>query len=135
MKCLELSQNKVALVDDADLSAVVWYKWCYDGQYAAARINGKKIRLHRFLLGEPDGLVDHINRDKLDNRRRNLRVVNYSQNNRNTDIRIDNTSGHKGVSYDKYGNRWRAFVYSSGKRINLGSFKNITEAVKARELF
>jgi hypothetical protein len=64
-------------------------------------------RAHRLIwemfFGEiPDGLeIDHINRNRSDNRIENLRLVNRSENNLNTGIRVDNTSGYKGVSFDK----------------------------------
>lgn len=132
---IKLTCGKQAIIDKKDFSKIVWYRWCFDGQYAAARINGKKIRMHRFLLGEPEGLVDHIDRDKLNNTRENLRVVSYSENTINTDIRADNTSGYKGVSFDKFGARWRAFIYREGRRINLGSFKKKSEAISARSAY
>lgn len=94
------------------------------------------LLMHRVLMQTPDGLdTDHINRNRLDNRRGNLRCVDRAQNNYNTAIWVNNTSGHKGVSWNKRTKSWRAYIGgggSMGSRRELGHFKNIEDAVAAR---
>ena len=85
--------------------------------------------LHRIIMGDPPGqFIDHINRDKLDNRRENLRTATKSQNNSNTGVRSDNTSGFKGVNWDKRRNKWVARVQVNGKPIHLGYYKHLIKA-------
>lgn len=74
---------------------------------------------------------DHINRNRLDNRRCNLRPVTLSQNNCNRGIPSNNTSGYKGVWFDKCRGKWRGDIRVSGKKISLGYHDDPKEAVKA----
>ena len=79
--------------------------------------------LSRLILNAPKGtVVDHINRDTLDNRKENLRVTNYSNNVRNSRIYSTNKSGYRGVSWDKFYNKWRAQITVNRKNIVLGFF-------------
>jgi len=100
MKEIPLSQGLVALVDDEDFERVNQFKWCASKEsrgtkfYAIRwqRINGKqtKIRMHRFILGLPPGkeckhyqsglVVDHVNGNSLDNRKRNLELIDWCDN-------------------------------------------------------
>lgn len=97
MKCKV--QDKVVLIDDEDIEIFNQYKWhINDSGYAVWRgnIDGKKktIRLHRLIAQPPEGLVvDHINRNKLDNRRCNLRCVTQAINMQNTNA-VDNAKGY-----------------------------------------
>jgi hypothetical protein len=68
--------------------------------------------------------LDHINRDRTDNRIENLREVSRSQNNYNHPVRVDNTSGKRNVCWDKSRNSWKVFVSINKKRICLGRFKD-----------
>jgi len=76
-------------------------------------------------------LIDHINRDKLDNRRCNLRVCNYFENAQNSVAHKDSKSGLKGVSWNKKKNKWRAQIQFLGKKIELGNFKEKLDAYSA----
>ena len=116
---INLTQNKYALIDEADYELVADYRWHFEGRYAATRINGLKIYLHSLLLKTPKGfLTDHINRDKLDNRRSNLKVCTPLQN-------VVNKSGNVGVR--KRGNSYQARFGSQ----SLGSYKTFEEASAA----
>lgn len=89
----------------------------------------RKILVHRvvwllFYGYEPAGLLDHINRDRSDNRIQNLRLASASENQRNSGISNNNTSGIKGVSWDKNRSRWQAYLNNKP----LGRFKNLAEA-------
>ena len=110
-----------ATVDDEDYELVANHKWyCLANGYGARDIwlgKGKKktVYLHRVILNAQDGeYVDHANRNKLDNRRSNLRICSQVENAWNSKRRKDNNSGYKGVSWDKSRNKWMV-------RIKMGS--------------
>jgi hypothetical protein len=85
--------------------------------------------LHRFIIGAKKGeIVDHIDRNKKNNSRENLRIVSYSLNAYNKEI---NNKLGRGIYYDKCGNRYRACISHNNKTLKLGSFKNIEDAKKA----
>lgn len=87
------------------------------------------ILLHRFIMklsNKDTRVVDHINHNTLDNRKSNLRIVTYSQNNMNQ-------KRNRGVSWDKRDKTWHSYININNKRINIGYFKNYDDAVKARE--
>ncbi len=151
MKTIPLTQGKVAIVDDADYDLVSQFKWCAhlrsDGNcwYAVrgTTISPRKRRLvgmHRFILGLPKGIVDHINRDGLDNRRSNLRVGTMSQNLMNQRKICTSNSPYKGIHFDKWSGRWQARIQMSRKKYTLGRFDTPEEArdayrSAAKELF
>lgn len=97
--------------------------------------------MHRLLMTSPTGtMVDHINGNGLDNRKENLRVVTNSQNLMNRGKNKNNTSGYKGVLWDKVRNKWIALIGFNNKNIYLGRFFTKNEAAfaynaKAEELF
>jgi hypothetical protein len=81
--------------------------------------------------GEWPGDIDHINGVKADNRLCNLREVTKSQNARNVGISWANTSGFKGVSWDKRSRRWQALIRAEGRLKKLGTFATREEAALA----
>lgn len=127
--------GEIALFDKEDLEFV---KQCYWGidlhGYLHGRIEGRLARFHRHLLGFPNGTVDHINRDKLDNRKSNLRIGTQRDNSRNRSIAVDNTSGVTGVWKDKNAitNKWVAEIMVNRKKISLGRYETLEEAAKIR---
>ena len=96
--------------------------------------NKKFIRLHRFILDENETInyIDHVNHNKIDNRKNNLRIGKSSQNQMNQKLSINNTSGVKGVSWCNTNNVWKAYITVNKKRIVLGTFNNLKNAVKVR---
>lgn len=76
----------------------------------------------------PDGVIDHINGNGLDNRLVNIREATSGENQHNMRLNRNNTSGFKGVSYDKLNRKWMAHVKLGGKFINLGRFTTVEEA-------
>ena len=89
--------------------------------------------MHRLINNTPKNmLTDHINRDKLDNRKCNLRSGNKSLNSINRCKPSNNKSGFKGVHLDSWTEKWRAEIKINGKKITLGRFNNKLDAVEAR---
>ncbi len=128
------------LIDEADAAAVLAHRWRIDETgYAVTslpRVEGKKRNqlLHRMLCGleRGDGLqADHINRDRLDNRRANLRVAKASENGRNRSLYANNSSGYKGVSFDKKAGKWEASIKVDYRKKFLGYFDTPEEAATA----
>lgn len=144
MKQIPLTQGKVVLVDDADYEYLSQWKWNFNGWYAvrnSATLFGKRktIYMHCEIVPHPDGFqTDHIDLDRLNNQRSNLRIATVSQNNGNREASFNNRSGFKGV-YRREKNRFVAEIKIDNKRIYLGSFDSAEEAAraydaKAREL-
>lgn len=143
MTTIKLSQGKEAIIDEADYESVSKYKWTYcinkkDGHqfviHGWAKGSGKKnLYLGRYIVDAPDHLeVDHINQNPLDNRRSNLRLATRSQNAANIRKRSDNTTGYKGISFDKSRNKFIVIFTNKGKQKNLGRFDDIRDAIKVR---
>jgi hypothetical protein len=127
LKKIKLTHNKVALVDDKWFPYLSQFSWQarYDrstGKYYAARqVNRKFVYMHREILNAPDGLhVDHIDGKPLNNRMRNLRLATSMQNAWNRDKYKNNTTGFKGVTYDKARGKFRAQIRVNGKHIHIG---------------
>lgn len=123
------------IVDTNDLEKVLCYTWCVSKTgYLVANINNKVIKLHRYLLelSSPSEIVDHINRNRLDNRRCNLRVCNSSENAKNLSVKKTNSSGYPGIDITRY-NKYRARISVGGKELRLGNFETLQEAISARK--
>lgn len=107
------------------------YSWSLGtaaGGYAVGWVDGKNIRMQHLILGQQPPLVtDHINHDKLDNRKSNLRLVSIQQNAMNSKAR--SLSGYKGVSRNR--NRWNAKLTLNGRSINGGTYDTVEEAAEA----
>ena len=135
--CLEGKNGErkgLAWIDLEDLERVKEWSWCLHQGYVNTNISGYTVGLHLFILKRidtNDGLeVDHIDRNKLNNRKVNLRLVSHRVNLKNTNIYSNNTSGCTGVSWDKKGNCWRAAITDNkGKILRLGSFKDKEGAI------
>ena len=115
--------------------AVTTYAEAIDASQPISRTNKrtKTIYMHRLITKAPaDMEVDHINGDRVDNRRCNLRLVTRSQNQHNAKVRRDNTSGHKGVCWNKAENKWKAYIFLHNRMRNLGHFRDIESAIAAR---
>jgi hypothetical protein len=80
----------------------------------------------------PSQNIDHANGLPADNRIANLRLATQTQNMRNTRVRSDNTSGHKGVSWSAKSKKWYAYINANGRMIPLGKFRNREDAVTTR---
>lgn len=131
---IKLTQNKISIIDAEDLDKVMQIKWHYHNRgYAANKNKDKVLLLHRYILNIADKalIVDHINGDKLDNRKENLRVCNKAQNSRNQKRHKDSTNKYKGVWFHKINKKWCARICVNYKELYLGSFITENEAATA----
>ena len=130
--------NKEFFFDAEDLPLIQSRNWYCDKDgylvscyyYAGRRVFA---RFHRIVVGaKPNQLVDHINRNRADNRKSNLRCCDYSKNGINRCVSTTNTSGMTGVYYDKGRRKWVASITFNGRKLYLGRFSEKDDAVKAR---
>jgi len=142
MKQIQLTQNKVAIVDDEDFEWLNQWKWSayksHNIWYAirselTTNKNRTIIRMHREILGLKLGdklESDHINHNGLDNRRCNLRICNRFQNQHNRQPQKNCSSSYKGVYWNKEYRKWQIQIQVNGKRKNLGRFNSEIEAAR-----
>ena len=141
MKEICLTKGAVALVDDADYGHLSAYSWfLHSGGYAcrSLKVEPFTVFMHRFILNTPDNFsTDHMDGNKLNNQRSNLRICTAAQNSRNTKSyrkRANKNSEYKGVSWHKQKNNWRAVIFAGKKHIHIGSFKDEGVAAMAYNL-
>lgn len=126
---IPLTKGAVAIVDEEDYELVSQYKWHLNSMgYAVWRgkVDGKKktIRMHRLINNTPDGkYTDHINRNRLDNRRSNLRTVTQKEN-------MQNKERGRGYWYQKQNRNWVVEIYGEHR----GCFSNEKDAAAFAEL-
>jgi hypothetical protein len=139
---VETNKGDEFLIDADDYKKVSLYtSWWIDAQgYVRTewKTGGRKVylKLHNLIMNHTpskNAMVDHINMNKKDNRKVNLRLVNKKQNALNSGIQSNNTSGVRGVSRCKNG-RWMAYIKVDGKRLYLGVYVEKRNAVKVRLL-
>lgn len=103
--------------------------------YVSVSIKDRKYPVHRLIWvmheNEPVEFIDHINRDRRDNRIENLRAATNAENTRNAGIRKDNTSGVKGVSWRRQNRKWSGKVCFQGQQYHAGYFETKEECAKA----
>jgi hypothetical protein len=129
------------IVDDDTADALCGVAICGHKSWGVRLyLDGQKLYLHRWLTNAPPGMVvDHINGNRFDNRRENLRVVTQGENARNAPVRRDCTSRYRGVLFCRTAKRWMARVKKNGITYHLGLFNSVEEAAveaqkKRREL-
>lgn len=120
-------------IDDWD--KITQWSWSVDPRgYLAATVNNHHKTLHNYLMQPSKGLVvDHINGNRLDNRKKNLRVCTPHQNSMNKGKSKNNQTGVTGVSMTP-GGKYRARIMVNRKEIRLGHYETLAEATKARKL-
>lgn len=137
MHYIVLSNGKATKVDDEDYMRFMPSKWHLSNGYPSKHKkdgSGSKDYLHRLIMEPPQGMhVDHINGDKLDNRRCNLRIVTASQNhmNRRKSMWRNTTSPLKGAQFHKYSGKWRSRIKVDGRQISLGYYETAMQAHNA----
>ena len=136
IRCV-LPKGKSFMFDSADLPLVCQYKWHIGAQgypKTAANIDGlgRGVCLHKLLMDPEKGMqVDHIDGNRLNNCRDNLRICSHAQNMRNQKLSKRNTSGYKGVSYDRARRKWAANITAFRRCHHLGRFADPIEAALA----
>lgn len=131
---VELSDDKYFTCDIGDL------QYCYDSSwflnnsgYARGNINGKLILFHNYIMyTELNEEVDHIDGNRLNNTRKNLRIVTRADNMKNKGKYKNNTSGVTGVSFNNGTNLWTAYINSGNVRHLLGEYLIFEDAVETR---
>jgi hypothetical protein len=140
MKTIELTRDKFALVDDEDYDYLNQWNWyCDSNGYATRQENSIRIYMHRIIAKTPKGMfTDHLNGNRQDNRKSNLRVVTHHQNNLNKIKGKKWTSIYKGVNHKSASHRgkpWVANIKYKGKTRGIGSFDNEHHAALAYDLW
>jgi hypothetical protein len=133
MKTIHVRENEV-IVDDDTFDWINGRTLRVDksAPYAKIYLDGKNQYLHRIITSCPSGKqVDHINLNKLDNRRENLRIVTHAQNQKNQPLFSDNRSGYKGVDWMKNLSKWRARIVCDGREYHIGLFSDRKDAAVA----
>ena len=135
---IPLTKGLFSLIDTESIPLVQGYNWHLSStvKEKAYAVRGttaggiyQNIFLHRVILSAPDDLqVDHINRDRLDNRLINLRLATGSQNQQNIGLRSNNASGYKGVCYVPGRKKWLAHITINYKQRSLGLYPTPEEA-------
>lgn len=140
---IPLTKGHFSIVDADDAPFLSMYSWHSVSRKGSRTIYAKRNKLamhnetkrmamHEVIMARPAGMsIDHINGNGLDNRRCNLRVCTHAENSRNTRHRSDNTSGHKGVRFQKSSGNWVAEISAAGVRHYLGSYAEKSQAVAA----
>lgn len=137
MKFIPLTQGEFAIVDDEDFEAVSGMKFhvVKIGKQKYARSRG--VYLHHMIHGKPapGNHVDHRDGDGLNNRRKNLREIRHAMNLKNGSMSRRNTSGYRGVSFDRARGKWIVVTSINGKVLTLGRFKTPVAAAMAFDRF
>lgn len=135
MKKVELTKGKFALVDDEDFGRVAYDYWGavkHRNTYYAFNTSRQKsiLMMHRLIMGAKDGeIVDHIDRNGLNNQKTNLRFCSCSESSQNrTRCKDGCLSKYKGVTLRKETGKWRTRITVNGLRLTLGYFKTEDEA-------
>lgn len=141
MKKIPLTKGKYALVDEEDYDYLSKWKWCCDSKGYGFRTEKRSetgrqkrrgVYIHREVMSNPKGLqIDHINGDTLDNRKSNLRLASHSENMRNRKLQKNNTTGYKGVWFNKKRNRYIATIRINGQSRTIKSAETAEEAAEA----
>jgi hypothetical protein len=139
-----IGKKQWATIDTVDLPKVAKHKWSAlpagrKGYYAKATIRiGEKVTtllMHHLIKPKRNGReVDHIDRNKINNTRGNLRLVTHQENLRNQGQRSGTKSGKTGVYVCGKTGAFKASVSVSGKRLHLGTFRTLKDAVNARKI-
>lgn len=138
MKRIPLTQGKEALVDDVDYAYLMQWKWYFSNRgYAVRNTRGSQrttLAMHTVVAkrkGLPGREVDHQDRNRLNNKRSNLREARRQQNLANSGPRRYGTSGYRGVTWRAQSQRYQARIMVDRKAINLGHHDTALKAAKA----
>jgi len=122
-----------AIIDLDDVEIIKNLKWHLTADGYAAH-GEDRLAMHNRVIGIEEGYcTDHINRNRLDNRKSNLRKVTSAENSYNKSLYTTNTSGITGIHWVERINRWEAYIQKDYKKINLGYFSEKEDAMNARK--
>lgn len=127
----DAKRQLLVMVDDEYYENLSQFNWQVDryNSVSSHTTDKGRILIHRYIMDCPIYLeVDHIDGNRLNNQKSNLRLANSSQNKMNRGARSDNLSGFKGVSLHKKTNKWTSRIMIDGKYKHLGLFKTKEEA-------
>ena len=128
-------KGDVILADAEEASKIMQYSWCVSVQgYAVANIGTRVVKMNRYVLGlaECEGkIVDHINRNKLDNRKCNLRFCTLKENARNVSVAKSSKTQVLGVRRTDHG-KFNVRIVADGVEHHIGNYDTIEEAIQAR---
>ena len=133
-KLIPLTQGKFAIVDAEDYDHLMQWKWHITNGYAKTYINSEPIAMHRLLMQATKGqIVDHINRKKLDNTKKNLRLVSASQKciNQGKSFIRPSVSRYKGITFNAKEQAWKVQAAKEYERYYGGTFRNEKDAAIA----
>ena len=134
VKQIPLGDGFYAYVDAADYEWLSQWTCSLHGGYAGRMEKRKVILMHRQIMRPPEGMVvDHQNRNKLDNTRANLRVCTHAENARNRGKPRDASSRFIGVGYDKYSGKYYARLYHEGTSLFVGYYTDEIEAAREHD--
>lgn len=127
------NETTKVIIDLDDVDKVKQYNWCIlKSGYVVNGTNG--LYLHRYIMDcNTNEVVDHINNDKLNNKKSNLRVCKQSDNAKNKSKSKKNTTGVTGVYIDKRTGKYYAIIQYNYKQIYLGTYETIEGAIEARK--
>lgn len=136
---IPISSGRHALIDEDDYELLSKYRWCTSHGYASTSVylgggrkNKKSVvyRMHRLVMdAQPGQIVDHINGNRLDNRKQNLRFCTHAENMRNSKPHKNSTQPYKGVK--KHRNKWLARIMHNRKEVSLGMYETPEQAAEA----
>lgn len=134
MALLNIGKGMTVAVDDCDVQLVRSFSWsvqkCKGYFYAATKVSGRSILMHRYIIGAPrDSVVDHIDQNGLNNCRSNLRIATRMHNAANGYAHRDNALGFKGVR--RHRNYYAAQIRSNGVSRTIGYYRTVEEAAMA----
>jgi hypothetical protein len=132
VRLISLSGGGYAWVDAADYEWLNRYHWRLRNGYPYRRDKGREVLMHRQIMQPPAGkVVDHIDGNKLNACRSNLRICNREENRRNQRKRRKGYSRFKGVTFQKSMGKWKAYYRFKGRLHHLGYFDDEAEAARA----
>lgn len=133
-QCIFKIKDIEVIIDEESFYDIIKYKWSMLHGYVYGTPNGKKINLSRYIMNYDGNLyVDHIDNNKLNNCKDNLRLVTPQENAQNRTSHKNSSSQYIGVCFIKDCKKWASQITVNGKTINLGTFTNEIEAAKARD--
>lgn len=134
IKRSDAKRKLLVTVDDEDYALLEKLNWQVSKDNCVSthsKVNNNRL-IHRIIMNaSADQEIDHIDGNRLNNQKSNLRFVTSSQNKMNRGARSDSKSGYKGVSWHKQRNRWTSRIMVDGKYKYLGLFTDIKEAIRA----